>query len=61
MSNLKSQDSKHWTIDVQEDPESGELFLQIPDEALQIAGWDVGDVIEWNDNQDGTWSLIKKK
>ena len=49
-----------WTINLEEDSETGELILPLSDEMLEGSGWTEGDVIEWIDNKDGTWSLIKK-
>lgn len=43
-----------------EDPESpGELLLDLGNELCDELGWKPGDVIEWHDNQDGTWTLRK--
>lgn len=43
-----------------EDPEQpGELLLDLGNELCDELGWKTGDVIEWHDNQDGTWTLRK--
>jgi|688.fasta_scaffold2736764_2 hypothetical protein len=52
---------KHYTITLQEDPETGELVLPFTEEILIELGWKEGDVLEWIDNKDGSWSLVKKK
>jgi hypothetical protein len=49
------------TITLDEDPETGDLILPFTDEILQEAGWKEGDVIEWIDNKDGSWSLVKQQ
>jgi hypothetical protein len=49
-----------WTITLEEDPETGDLVLPFTDEILQAVGWKEGDVVEWIDNKDGTWSLKKQ-
>jgi hypothetical protein len=49
-----------WIVTLEEDTESGELVLPLSDEMLEGSGWVEGDVIEWIDNKDGTWSLVKK-
>jgi bifunctional DNA-binding transcriptional regulator/antitoxin component of YhaV-PrlF toxin-antitoxin module len=46
---------------LEEDPETGELVLPFNDEMLQELGWKEGDTLEWLDNKDGSWSLVKKK
>jgi hypothetical protein len=49
-----------WTLDVQEDPETGDCILQFPPELLEQAGWQEGDTLIWEDQGDGSWSLSKK-
>ena len=36
-----------------------EGVLQIPDSMLESLGWKEGDVLEWVDNQDGSFLLRK--
>ena len=43
------------------DPEHpGEFMLDLGDDLVTQLGWQVGDTVEWTDNQDGTWTLKKK-
>jgi bifunctional DNA-binding transcriptional regulator/antitoxin component of YhaV-PrlF toxin-antitoxin module len=35
-----------YTLEIQED-ESGELFLQLPNELVDELGWEEGDILEW--------------
>lgn len=49
-----------WTLDVKEDPETGDCILEFPDDLMESAGWKEGDVIEWIDNKDGSWTMRKK-
>jgi hypothetical protein len=49
----------HWTITVEEDPETGELVLPLPADMLALQGWVEGDTLQWKDNDDGSWSLTK--
>jgi len=51
--------SKHWTIKLEEDAETGDLILPFTDEILQEAGWKEGDTLEWIDNKNGSWTLKK--
>ena len=44
---------------VKEDPETKELYIEFDDETMQELGWNVGDTIQWIDNNDGSWSLKK--
>ena len=51
---------KNWTIELQDDPETGDLILPFPEDMLEETGWKEGDELVWKDNQDGSWSLSKK-
>ena len=49
-----------WTIKLEEDTETGDLVLPLSDDILKQVGWKEGDTLEWIDNKDGTWTLMKK-
>ena len=49
-----------WTLVVEEDPETGDGILTFPEDMLSQTGWREGDVLEWKDLGDGSWSLEKK-
>ena len=48
-----------YTLTVQKDPESEDLILEFPDSLMETTGWKIGDVLEWVDNKDGSWTLRK--
>ena len=48
----------HWIKTIVED-DNGEFVIDIK-EACDELGWKEGDVIEWIDNKDGTWTIKKK-
>ena len=48
-----------WTLNVENDPETGELILNFPDELLESLGWKEGDVLDWSVNDDGTVTMIR--
>lgn len=50
---------KSWVLDVQHNDETDETFIQLPDELMKEAGWNLGDDIEWIDNKDGSWTMKK--
>ena len=54
------QNSNSWTLTVEEDPETGDAILQFPTDLLEQTGWKEGDILEWKDRGDGSWSLEKK-
>ena len=35
-------------------------ILILPPEVIEETGWEEGDVLEWIDNKDGSFSLIKQ-
>ena len=51
--------NKTWTINLEEDPETGDLILPLNDDILEGTGWKTGDNIEWIDNKDGSWTMKK--
>jgi hypothetical protein len=50
-----------WIVQLEEDPETGDLIMPIPVEALNQCGWDVGDTLLWDITDSGDISLTKKK
>jgi hypothetical protein len=50
-----------WEITVEEDPETGELILPLPQELLDLQEWKEGDELEWTDNGNGSWTIAKIK
>jgi len=51
--------SQSWTLTVEEDPETGDAILKFPEDLLEAAGWQEGDVLNWTDLKDGSWELKK--
>ena len=50
-----------FTATVVQDPDNpDELLLDLGTELCDHMGWGVGDVLQWIDNEDGTWTLKKK-
>ena len=50
---------KRWTLQV-EKLEDGDEYIEFPKEVMEEVGWEEGDIIEWIDNKDGSWTLRKK-
>jgi hypothetical protein len=47
-------------VQVVEDPDHpGELLLNLGHELCAEIGWKVGDTVQWIDQKDGTWLIIK--
>ena len=53
--------SNKYTLEVQKDKESGELFFEFPDALMNQMGWDAGDTLIWEELPDASWSLSLKK
>lgn len=50
-----------WIVTLEEDPETGDLIMPIPTEALAAQGWNIGDVLTWGvDDKTGEITLTKK-
>jgi len=51
---------KKYTVTLEEDPDTGDVILPFPEEMLKEVGWKEGDILNWEDNKDGTFSITKK-
>jgi hypothetical protein len=49
------------TVFVELDQETGELVLPLSVEICEAAGFKIGDTVQWVDNGNGTWSIVKKE
>ena len=49
-----------WVATLQEDPETGDLILPLPDDLMKSQGFEIGDILKWKDNKDGSFSIRKK-
>lgn len=50
---------KKWVLPVELDGVSGECYVMFPDDLLEASNLKEGDVVEWYDNKDGSYSLKK--
>jgi hypothetical protein len=50
---------KKFIVSIEEDPDTGDLILPLPEDMLQSLHWVEGDTLEWIDNKDGTFTLKK--
>jgi hypothetical protein len=50
-----------WTVTLEEDPETGDLILPLPQELLDLEGWIEGDTLDWTTNEDGSIIIQKVK
>jgi hypothetical protein len=50
---------KSWEVIIEEDPETGDAILPLPQEMLDEVGWKSGDNLNWIDRGDGSWEIRK--
>lgn len=52
---------RSYAVTVEYDDEIGDYVLPFPDALIYDLDWHNGDVIQWIDNKDGSWTLKKKE
>jgi hypothetical protein len=57
---VNNMQSKITTLNVEEDPLTGDFFLQLTDEICEELGWAVGDTLVWEELPNNSWSIKKK-
>ncbi len=50
-----------WSLPVQYDSESGDYFINFPEDLLNAANLKEGDQVFWIDNNDGSFTIKKVK
>jgi hypothetical protein len=54
-----TEEKKSWEVIIEEDPETGDAILPLPQEMLDEVGWKSGDNLNWIDRGDGSWEIRK--
>jgi 6-pyruvoyltetrahydropterin/6-carboxytetrahydropterin synthase len=49
-----------YTVPVKYDEKTDEYYIEFPDEAINELSWKIGDVLDWRDNSDGSYTITKK-
>jgi len=57
---FERKSATHWIIQLEEDPETGDVIMPLPEEMLQSQGWQIGDELTWNIEEDGTATLTRQ-
>lgn len=57
MQQIQSEKSNNFIITLIEDGD--DLILPLPERLLEEAGWNEGDILDWSDNGNGSWTLKK--
>lgn len=50
-----------WVVELEEDPETGDLVMPLPPALLEELGWKIGDTLLWNVDELGEVSLSRPK
>ena len=50
-----------WVVQVEEDPETGQLYLPFPVDLLSQMGWSEGTELFWESNGDKSFTLAPHK
>jgi hypothetical protein len=48
-----------WTVNIEEDPDTGDLLLPFPEDMLTSMGWQEGDTLSWNIDENNNITLTK--
>ena len=57
----KQLSQNEWIVEVQENGQTKELFIEFPPGCIDQVGWDIGDTVVWDALPDGSFSLKKKE
>lgn len=58
---VKKLNANRWVLEVKENQKTKELYIEFPEEALSQVGWDTGDVLNWEELDNGNWRISKKE
>lgn len=51
----------HWVVELETDPETGDLIMPLPMELLEQQGWQIGDVLNWDVDPETQEVTLTKK
>jgi hypothetical protein len=59
---VKKTSETTWIIQLEEDPETGDLIMPLPQELIEAQGWAIGDTLTWDvDPTNSALSLTKNE
>jgi hypothetical protein len=50
-----------YSVSVQEDPKTKDLFFELPSSLIEGLGWQPGDDLKWDETDDGGFRLTRVK
>jgi hypothetical protein len=57
MKQTRVPESNNYIVSLIEDGD--DLILPLPERLLEETGWNAGDLLDWSDNGNGSWTLKK--
>jgi hypothetical protein len=54
------KDTVTFEVITQEDPNTGDILLPLPNELLERMGWQEGDTLDWQMDEQNRWIISKK-
>ena len=60
VSSIEKTSETTWIIELEEDPETGEVIMPLPEELIQSQGWVMGDTLVWDINEETGEISLKK-
>ena len=57
MKQTQANESNNYIVTLIEDGD--DLILPLPERLLEEAGWKDGDILDWSNNGNGSWTLTK--
>lgn len=58
---VDAQETQVYHLDVEEDPETGECYIQLTSDIIEQAGFQNGDILEWIMDADNASAILRKK
>ena len=58
---MSAKTKTKFNLEIQQNAENGDLFVEFPKETLVEIGWKPGDTVQCIDNKNGSWSLKKQE
>jgi len=60
MNQLPEKKTITYELDVQEDTETGECYIQLTEEMCQLSGFNEGDILEWTQDDESDSIILRK-
>lgn len=58
---IERRSETSWIITLEEDPETGDMIMPLPEDLLKEQDWNIGDTLVWDFNEVDKTATLKKK